>query len=405
MISVSQAIAIIMEHAAVTATEDVPLRDAAGRVLAQDVASDVDVPPFHKSSMDGYAFRAEDCQAPGTELHVVGVIPAGTYPDFRIGKGEAARIMTGAPLPDGADSVQMVEKTEALSVDSVRILETVPLGKNVARKSEIMATGDTVLAEGTYITPAVLAVLATVGKSRVTVHKRARVAILVTGDELVEIDRRPAAGQIRNSNGYAVYAQVAESGAVPHALGIARDNATSLGAQVSDGLGYDVLLISGGVSMGDYDIVEDVLAQHGVEILFDKINIKPGKPAVFGKTARTLVFGLPGNPVSASTVFEVFVKPALRKMQGFAQTRNTRLQAVLETDHHSRTVRECFHPGMCSLVDGRPHVRPLKTRGSADILGYARSNCYIITPSGSKAFKRGELIEIMLRDDYWKGTR
>jgi len=402
MISVQEAISIVLKNTPQGTVEEVDLTEALGFNLAENVVTDVNMPPFDKSSMDGYAFKSEDCPDDGTALHIVGTIPAGKYPDFKVASGEAAKIMTGAPIPEGADCVQKVEETEALSDSKVRILTRVPVGKNVAFMSEIMTAGNIVLPKNTYISPAVIGVLATVGRKRVKIHKRLRVGILVTGDELVEVEQKPGPGQLRNSNGYTLFSQVMEAGGIPHMLGIATDDFTDLKTKISQGLQHDILLISGGVSMGDFDFVEDVLHDLGVEKYFDKVNIKPGKPSVFGKTERSLVFGLPGNPVSASTVFEIIVRPCLRKLLGFQVLHNLRMTAVLETEHPVKTSREYYHPSKCYFTENKLFVKPVNTKGSADVLSFAKSNCYIVTPAGANDFQPGQSVEVIIRSDYWK---
>lgn len=404
MIAVKEAIEIALNQASPAGTEEINIRDASSHILAEDVFSDIDMPPFEKSSMDGFAFRAADCQNGATILNVVGTIRAGVYPEFKIKAGEAAKIMTGAPLPAGADSVQMVEKTETIGVNQVTILEPVELGKNVSVKGEIIKANSKVLCKGTFISPAVVGVLATVGLKKVQIYRRPEVAILITGDELVEVNEKPGEGQIRNSNGYALYNQVAATGALPELLGIAPDNVEVLSKRIELGLKKNVLLISGGVSMGEFDFVEDVLAKHGVKIYYDKVNIKPGKPTVFGATDKTLVFGLPGNPVSVSTVFDIIVKPALLKIMGFCNLYNLRIKAALEKDYSTRTKRENYHPAWTSLKEGTFYATPVSSKGSADVVAFAKSNSYLVTTSEKQNFKSGDTAEVLFRDEFWKNT-
>lgn len=402
MIAVKDAIEITLDEAAPRGVEEVELKNASGYILAEDIFSDIDVPPFEKSSMDGYAFKAADCQNKLTILDVVGSIPAGVYPDFEVEHGQAAKIMTGAPLPQGADSVQMVEKTQAIGENKVRILEPVSLGKNVARKSEVIKADSKVLSKGVFISPAVAGALATVGMARVSIFKRPEVGILVTGDELVEVAQKPRAGQIRSSNGYSLYSQVVDSGALPELFGIVPDNIEYLTKSIELGLQKDVLLISGGVSMGDYDFVEEVMLKHGVKIFYDKVNIKPGKPTVFGRTSEALVFGLPGNPVSASTIFEIIVRPALRKMMGFSNYHSVKMEATLEKDYATNTKRENYHPAWTFMKDNSFYTSPIQSRGSADVVAFANSNSYLITTKGKQEFNSGETVEVILRPEFWK---
>ncbi len=401
MISVKQAIDICLNQISVSEPETVSILDAVGYVLAEDINSNIAMPPFDKSTMDGYALRAGDVVNTPAILEVVGVIPAGSFPKCEIHAGQTAKIMTGAPLPRGADAVQMVEKTEALENGKVRILEPVAPGKNISPKSEILRVDEKVLGRGTYISPAVVGVLAAVGKDRVQIYRRPWVAILVTGDELVEIDQKPRAGQIRNSNGYALYHQVRNCGALPKPLGIAPDQRDALRSKIADGLKCHVLLISGGVSMGDLDFVEEVFTQLGVTVFFDAVNIKPGKPTVFGRKGDTLVFGLPGNPVSASTIFEVLVKPALRKMMGFAQVQSLLLSAVATNDFDSKTRRENYAPSWTRIEENKIYTSVLPSKGSSDIVAFAKSNSFAVIPGERQQVHRGELVDVVLRDEFW----
>lgn len=402
MIAVKQALDIIAQQTTGLADEEVTILEACGCILAEEVFSDIDMPPFDKSSMDGYAVRSRDLTYVPAELQQVGFIAAGVSPDFSVQPGQAAKIMTGAPMPKGADSVQMVEKTESVGVEAVRILESVANRQNVALKGEIFRNNERVLAKGTYISPAVIGVLACVGKASVKVYKRPRVGILVTGSELVEVNIRPAPAQIRNSNGYALYHQVLETGGRPEQLGVAPDDPDKLTRSIEAGLKNDVLLVSGGVSMGDLDLVENVFENLGVKVLFEKVNMKPGKPLVFGRKDETLVFGLPGNPVSTSTVFEVFVKPALLKMMGFPHTHNPVVPAVLRQDFETKTKRELYHPARSFLEDGRFFVEPILSRGSADILAFSKSNAFLVVRSGVRKLEAGATVPVMLRNDFWR---
>lgn len=402
MVSVQQALEITLNETPLPGTEEVLLTEARNCVLAEDVYSDIDMPPFNKSAMDGYAVKASDCQETSVVLDVIGTIPAGVNPQFTVQHAQAAKIMTGAPLPQGADSVQMVEKTEAVDSGKVKILESVQLGQNVARKSEIIAKDSRIMQKGVYISPAVIGVLATAGKERIATYKRPQVGILVTGDELVDVGRQPQAGQIRNSNGYALYSQVSEMGAHSVALGLASDDIKSLSGKIARGLKYDVLLVSGGVSMGDFDLVEDVFSEQGVEIFYDKVNIKPGKPTVFGRVRQTLVFGLPGNPVSASTVFEVLVRPALRKLMGFRQLHHLSVSAILGQDFTVKTKRENYQPALTVFEEDHFHAVPIASKGSADVVAFARSNSYIVTAQEKREFGRGDAVRVLLRDDFWR---
>ncbi len=402
MITVDAAIDTALQACKPLGSEELNLSSCLGSVLSEDVVSDLDMPPFNKSAMDGYALLAADTSTPPETLSVVGTIAAGTSPGFELKRGEAAKIMTGAPMPAGADSVQMVEKTAVPREGQVAILEGVNLGKHVALRGEILKTGDTVLKKGTYVSPACVGVLASVGQEFVKVYRRPKVAILVTGDEIVEVGQRPGPGQIRNSNGHALFSQVLACGALPEALGIGADDVDGLRRAISKGLRFDALLISGGVSMGDFDHVPGVLRDLGVELRYEKVSIKPGKPTVFGVTSSCVVFALPGNPVSASTIFEVIVKPCLRKMLGRTNLHNRTEAAVLREPFKNKTGRTNYHPAVTALQDGQFLTKPVSSRGSADILAFAGSNSYIIARHGQRSYSAGDQVEVMLRDEFWQ---
>ncbi|RMF63452.1 MAG: molybdopterin molybdenumtransferase MoeA, partial [Calditrichaeota bacterium] len=287
MITVKEAVQRVLQETELLGHEELSVVEARGHVLAEEVRADVDMPPFHKSSMDGYALKASDTARTPAVLEVVGTIPAGTSPTLEVQAGQAAKIMTGAPLPAGADAVQKVELTTSGPDGRVTILEPVVGGTNVAKQGEIFAAGAVVASRGTFITPAVVGLLAAVGRESVQVFARPKVAVLVTGDELVPLGQKPGPGQIRNSNGYALQAQVLGCGAIPEVLGVSSDVKEVLAQKIADGLNADVLLISGGVSMGDFDLVEDVLAEHAVTMFFQKVSIKPGKPTVFGRREKS----------------------------------------------------------------------------------------------------------------------
>lgn len=404
MISVTDALQLTLNAVPMLDAQKIPLHEAVGTVLAEEVVSDLDMPPFDKSSMDGFALCAEDtAQAPAT-LEVMGTIPAGIMPDFKINSGQAAKIMTGAPLPAGANAVQQVEKTRQSNSETVTILEPVRPGQNVANRGELMRTGDAILKQGVLISPATIGLLATVGYSEIVSHRRPKVGILATGDELVDVTEKPLAGQIRNSNGPGLFSQVRTAGALPIALGIARDDKSELREKIGAGLENDVLLISGGVSMGEFDLVESVLAEFGLEVLFDSVNIKPGKPTVFGMCNTKPVFGLAGNPVSSSTIFDILVLPALRKMMGWSGFRNPEVSAVLERDYKSRTRRDTYHPAVTTMRNGEFRVMPLASKGSADVLTFSKCNSFLIAPGQIDEYQKGDKISVILRVDFWQSV-
>lgn len=296
------------------AVEKVALLDAAGRAVAEDIIANQPLPAFDNSAMDGYAVRAEDCKV-GIVLSVKGYLPAGGRNDCKVEPGCAVKIMTGAPMPPGADSVIPFEETEG-SPGQIKLLASVKKGNHIRWQGEDVSPGDRVIEAGSVLRPAEISLLASFGMAMVRVNRRVRVAILSTGDELQELDELRFEGGIINSNSWALATAVREIGGVPLMLGIARDNKESLREKLSDGLQSDMLITSAGVSSGDRDFVREVLDELGVEQQFWKINIKPGKPTAFSLKGKTPVFSLPGNPVSTMITFEEFVRPALLKMMG-----------------------------------------------------------------------------------------
>jgi molybdopterin molybdotransferase len=371
-------------------------------VLAEEAVSDMNMPPFPRSSVDGYALRVEDLQRLPACLQVLGSVAAGTYPEFAIASGQAVKIMTGAPVPEGANAVQMIERTRALAeANDVEVLEAVPSGANISALGSEAQRGQTVVARNTFISPAVIGLLAAVGKSEVEVYRAPSVGLIATGDELVEIHESPARAQIRNSNSYALYAQIEQLGAQPHMLGIARDQKSQLRDLIQRGLHYDLLLLTGGVSMGDLDLVEDVFAEFGFEIFFNKVAVKPGKPVVFARAGQTLIFGLPGNPVSAATVFELLVRPAIRKMMGNGVYQNQIVTARLTQRFLNRSGRENYAPAWMWYESGAYHVRPLPSKGSGDVTSYAASNSYLICPIDRTELRAEEQVQAMLRLEFF----
>jgi len=315
MLPLEEALAILLEGVEALPAEQVPLRDALGRALAQDVVSDIDMPPFNKAAMDGYACRRADL---GGELSVVETIQAGTPPTREVGPGECARIMTGAAVPAGADCVAMVEQTEEPAPGRMCFTGE-GTADNICPRGEDMRVGDAVLRRGMVVGPQEVAMLASVGCVRVPVTRRARVGILSTGDELVEPEERPAPGQIRTSNSAQLCAQALRAGAQPTYYGIARDTEADLGRRLGQALAEnDVVLVSGGVSMGDFDLVPGIMRAHGLDIRFDAVAMKPGKPTTFGRKPGKYCLGLPGNPVSSFVQFELLARPLLAKLAGAA---------------------------------------------------------------------------------------
>jgi molybdopterin molybdotransferase len=306
--------------------------------------------------------------------------------------------MTGAPLPPGADAVVMVEHTERPSQESVRILRSVREGEGLLRRGAEACKGERVLEAGRSIRLADIGLLSTAGKTKVMVSAKPGVAILATGDELVDVDQTPAEGQIRNSNSYALHAQAAGAGGAPVLLGIARDDLDDLRSRIRRGLEHDVLLVSGGVSMGKYDFVESVFAEFGVQVLFDQIAMKPGKPTVFGYRERTYVFGLPGNPVSTMVAFQMFVRPLIQFLLKAKDTAPGILEAKLETAAKCDPQRAAVVPAVVRFDHGTYHISAAPWKGSSDLVGLARANALIMIPQREGSLQPGDTARFLLME-------
>jgi molybdopterin molybdotransferase len=404
MHTVAEARDLILRHARPLPAEFLPLAsDALGLVLAEDVAGDLDMPPHDKAMMDGYAVRSADLADGRATLSVVEEITAGRTPQKALGPGQASRIMTGAPIPQGADAVVMVERTREAGPGRVEIEDSPRPGQHVLARGREMRQGEVVLPAGTVLRPQEFGLLATMGRTAARVIPPPRVAILSTGDELVEAGQTPGPGQIRNSNGPMLAALVSRAGALPRSLGIGRDSREALEPLIAEGLAADVLLLSGGVSAGKLDLVPEVLQKMGVTAQLHKVVMKPGKPAFFGTRPGpsgkvTLAFGLPGNPVSSLVCFELFVRPALRKLRGLASPGPHFLPAVLAEDFPYRTDRPTYHPARLEVgADGR-RVWPVPWFGSADLRGLTRANALIELPIGDHTHRAGQTFPVLALD-------
>ena len=393
MLSFDQACETVLNAAGRLGTERVNILHQAvlNRVLAQDVVSDIDMPPFDKSAMDGFACRRADLDK---ELTVIETIPAGSQPRNKIGPGQCARIMTGAVVPEGADCVVMVEHTENTAAERIRFTGT-ETEDNICLKGEDVSKGEVVLSAGQLIKAQHIAVLASVGCFEPLVSVRPRVGIIATGDELVAPDLKPGRGQIRNSNGYQLAAQAAGAGATPTNYGIAEDKKDRINAALKRALAEnDVVLVSGGVSVGDYDFVRDVLRQNRVELLFEKVAVKPGRPAVFGITKqprRTYCFGLPGNPVSTFIMFELLIKPFLLKLMGH-DFKPPVIYARLEKGiTRKKADRTAWIP---VVLTGDGKARRVEYHGSAHITALCAAEALLCFPAGVAELKKGQIVAL-----------
>lgn len=389
MIQFEEACRIVMESVVELGTETVPLFKICGRVLGEDIASDIDMPPFDKSAMDGYACRAEDLDEP---LEVVDTIPAGQMPGKVIDSGQCAKIMTGGVVPEGADCVVMVEHTE---VQGEKVLVTKKTGAlNICYRAEDVKAGDVVLRKGTLISPGEVAVLAAVGRTEVSVSRKPVVGIVATGSELVDPSITPAAAEIRDSNRAQLFCQTELAGCTPVDLGIVRDAPEAIAEVIErEEARVDIFLFSGGVSMGEFDYVPRVLGEKGFELLFERVAIKPGKPTVFGRKGNTFVFGLPGNPVSTFVIFELFVRPFCFGLMGCNCTGLVITAELAETVRRTKSDRLAHFP---VRLDADGKVRPVEYHGSAHIHAYAMADGFISIPIGASEIRAGSDVRVVL---------
>ena len=383
MTTPDEALAIVLENTPRLEAVEVPLVKAVGAVLAEPVASDIDLPPFDKSAMDGYAARARDLHATPVELEVIEELPAGVAPTKEVGPGQCTKIMTGAPVPAGADMVVMVEDTEAAGEERVRILAAHPDSRNICRCGEDIRKGRTVLEAGHAVRPSEVGLLASVGRDRVRVYRRPRVAVLGTGNELVPITETPGPGQIRDANSWSLLAACRRAGVEAERLGVAKDEEADLREKIGAGLDRDVLLVSGGVSMGEWDLVPKVFDAFGVAVHFATIRMKPGKPTVFATHGSGIIFGLPGNPVSTLVAWRLFVWPAIRKMMGHPDPAPPPIRGTLTTPVKARGNRTTFVPAHLRYEPSGWSIEPVATRGSADLVGFCRADALAILEPGT----------------------
>lgn len=396
MITVDQALTIVLDQVETLGSESVAIEQAHRRILAEDVRADMDLPPFDRARMDGYAVRSSDVSTAPVKLRVMGEIAAGAQFEHRVNAGEAVKIFTGAPVPGGADAVQKVEVTRA-NGHSVEILESVTPGQFITPHASEVAAGEVVAETGREIGPAEMAVLASFGYAGVRVGRRPRVAVISTGTELIEVSSKPSGAQIRNSNSYTLAAYAERAGAIVDLLGIVEDTPEATRVALNRAAdNRDIVITSGGVSMGDYDLVKAALKEIGAEIYFDKVIIRPGKPIVFARRGETYFFGLPGNPVSTSVTFNVFVRPAIRKMQGETAPALATVGAQLSRTVKDSSSRRSYLPGRLFIQEGRAMVEPLKWGGSSDFVAFMQANALIVVREDVREIAEGELVEVLL---------
>lgn len=406
MISMEEAVRSVLDHTQAVEVTTVDLTEALGRTLAEDIRSDVNMPPFDKAMMDGYATLAADVAAATQEapavLDIVEEIPAGAMPTRTLSPGKASRIMTGAPMPEGAETVVMVEDTaDTPDGRQVKIFAPYGSGKNVGRLGEDVRIDQDVLKAGSFVRPPEIGIMAAVGAVRVPVYRQPIVGVVATGDEIIEPGTRPEGGQIRNSNGYSMTAQIQAAGAHPLYLGIAEDEEVALCGTITRGLqACDILLLSGGVSAGLYDLVQGAMRDCGVEILFDRLRIKPGKPLTFGAKGGKLVFGLPGNPVSTVVGLELMVRPAIRKMQKMDDLHRPAARGALLEGFTQRPGRKQFVPAWSETQGGCWQTRWVGHHGSADLFALAHANSLFVVEAETETLDAGSEVDIILLTEW-----
>ena len=425
MLSLTQAFDKLLATVSPLEAVSLPLADVLGMTLAEDVSAPEDSPPFDKSLMDGFAVRADDVAGGFASLRVIEIVTAGRIPLKAVGPGEATQIMTGAPIPDGADLVVKIEETLP-DIDSVHVTtKSITPGTNIVRRGTSVRAGDVVLKAGMKLNGARIGALAELGRAVVSVHRRPTVAVLATGDELVPIGQRPGPGQIRNSNEAMLVALLQAAGAVLVSLGIARDNRADLKAKIQEGLQCDMLVLSGGVSAGTLDLVPSELAEAGVREVFHKVELKPGKPVWFGVRAgfpsggrespgssisrvaeepgdsrpprgeSVYVFGLPGNPVSSLVCCELFVRTAIRRLMGEQPPMPSPIPARLEHDYSARADRPTYHPAKLMWSPEGATVKLVPWHGSSDLCGTVAANGMAFLSGEAKEYRAGEMLDVI----------
>ena len=401
MISVEEALEKILSHIRPLGLEKVSLLEGQGRVIAEDIYSPRNIPPLDNSGMDGYAVKSEDIrdasEANPVRLEIVEDLPAGSVSRRIVERGQSIRIMTGAPIPKGADVVVPVEETA--KVDRfVNILKAIPPGENIREAGEDVRKGDRVISKGDLIRPAEVGMLASVGKAFVFVYQRPLVAILCTGEELVDVDEAVTEAKIVSSNSYTLAAQVKDCGAIPIQLGIARDRKDEIEEKLRQGIRADVLISSAGISVGDYDLVKDVLKDLGMEMVFWRVAMKPGKPLAFGTIGGKPAFGLPGNPVSSMVSFEQFVRPSLLKMMGHHQLFRPTIEAILKEDIHKEPGRRHYIRATVTFEKDHYFVTTTGAQGSGILRSMVKATGLVVIHEGREFVPAGEKVVVQLLD-------
>jgi molybdopterin molybdotransferase len=410
MIKVEQALKTVLASVATLTSEEVKLTEVLDRILAEDIYADIDIPQLDNSAMDGYAVRARDIKGASVSspkiLEVIEDLKAGYLASRELKPNQAIRIMTGAPIPPTADSVVIVENTERENRNRIKVFKEVSLGENIRRKGEDIKKGEKVISKGIRLNSAHIGILASLGKAYIEATRKPKVAVLATGDEMIDVDEKLTQSKLRSSNTYTLYSQILKSGGVPKNLGIAKDKPEELEEKLREGFDCDLILTSGGVSVGDYDLVKFILAKMGTEIKFWKVAMRPGKPLVFGmlsikdnyKEKKIPIFGLPGNPVSSMVSFEIFVRPTILKMLGQSTDTRKEVDAVLEEDIKKKKDLRYFLRAQTRWEDGVYLTRTTGPQGSGILKSMALANSLIILPEEEEFVKKGTRVTVRFLD-------
>ncbi len=395
MISVGKALRIVANETKFLGAESIAIENAVGRILAESIIADMDMPPFDRSQMDGFAIQAADSMNAETELRIVGESAAGNGWSGTLKRGEAVRIMTGASLPKGADAVQKIELIKE-SDDSIRVQEPTQRGRYIVERGAEVRSGKKVLEIGDEITASNIAIPAAFGYAKVRVAKQPRVRVLATGSEIVAVDAKPDSDQIRNSNSVMLQAMAAAAGCKADVSPTAGDDIRGLRRAISNAVKRsDILITTGGVSVGKYDLTKAALFELGGEIFFERVRLKPGKPTVFARLGKALVFGLPGNPVSAAVTFRLFIRPAIDRMRGRNRLKSAETFAVLTKDVKAPAERDTYLPGKLVIEsNGLQSVRPQKWHGSSDFIGFSAADGLIVIDRGT-AIPAGSVVRVL----------
>lgn len=408
LLPVRDAINTIISTVKPMSAERVNILDSPGRVLYEDIISARDIPFSDNSAMDGFAVISKDLKGVNLNnprvLKIVEELPAGKIPSKKLKNGECAKIMTGGIMPEGADAVVMVENTETISKDRVKIKSTVEKGENVRFRGEDIKEGKVVLKSGTFLRPNEIGLLAAIGRGTVKVYQRPVAGVLSTGSELIDIDEPITTGKVVDSNSYALVSALKDAGAIPLSLGIAKDTEKEIKTKILGNSAINIFITSGGVSVGEFDLVKGLFNQIGCNMKFWRVAIKPGKPFAFGLLNGIPLFGLPGNPVSSFVAFEVFVRPAIFKMQGVKNVFRRSFRATLSVDFKNKPGRTHFVRGVFKWDDNKLKVKPGGEQGSAMLSALSGANCLIVLPADRGNIKRGEIVNIIPLDKDFTST-